>query len=48
MAQNGKGSTRRKGEDNRKFRDNYKSKTQFVPQWKKDLEKLRTKNAQEK
>jgi len=38
---NGKGSQRRKGEDSKKFRDNFKLKDEFIPQWKKDLLKIK-------
>ncbi len=38
----GKGDQRRKGEDNEKFLKNYpKFKDEFIPQWKRDLKKLK-------
>ena len=38
----GKGDARRKGEDNKKFRANWpKFENDFIPQWKKDLMKIK-------
>lgn len=44
---NGKGSARRKSEDNEQFRQNFPLKDAFEPQWKKDLRKIKEENRNE-